>query len=252
MSFYDRFLYFCELKGVKPSRAASDCNINRSNVTNWKNNGYTPRGDVLQRIAEYFNITVDSLLGSNYECADDENPWEIELRDAFDKLDVDSQIQAVNTVKEMANKKAPTLTSKDERNEGFQAYNPTHKIPILGRISAGLPLYAEEHIEGYTYTTLNGGAEYFALKVKGDSMNAARIYDGDTLIVRRQEVVENGQIAVVIVNDDEATVKRFYQTGTTVTLMPQSTNPIHQPQIYDAKATNIRVLGLVVKNEISF
>lgn len=151
---------------------------------------------------------------------------------------------------EDAIKKAPTLS--DERNEGFQAYNPTHKIPILGRISAGLPLYAEEHIEGYTYTTLNGGAEYFALKVKGDSMNAARIYDGDTLIVRRQEVVENGQIAVVIVNDDEATVKRFYQTGTTVTLMPQSTNPIHQPQIYDAKATNIRVLGLVVKNEISF
>lgn len=134
----------------------------------------------------------------------------------------------------------------------FSSYSPTHRIPILGRISAGLPLYAEEHIEGYTYTTLNGGAEYFALKVNGDSMNAARIYEGDTLIVRRQDVVENGQIAVVIVNDDEATVKRFYQTGSTVTLMPQSTNPIHQPQIYDACITNIRIVGLVVKSEISF
>jgi len=134
----------------------------------------------------------------------------------------------------------------------FQSYNPTHRIPILGRISAGLPLYAEEHIEGYTYTEMNGGAEYFALRVKGDSMNAARIYDGDTLIVRRQDVVENGQIAVVIVNDDEATVKRFYQTGNTITLMPQSTNHTHQPQIYDVKNTNIRVMGLVVKNEITF
>lgn len=134
----------------------------------------------------------------------------------------------------------------------FPAYNPTHKIPILGRISAGLPLYAEEHIEGYTYTEMNGGADYFALKVSGDSMNAARIYDGDTLIVRRQEVVENGQIAVVIVNDDEATVKRFYQNGTSITLMPQSTNAVHQPQIYDTTSTNVRIVGLVVKNEITF
>lgn len=104
-------------------------------------------------------------------------------------------------------------------------YSPTHRIPILGRISAGLPLYAEEHIEGYTYTELNGGAEYFALQVSGDSMNAARIQEGDTLIVRRQDVVENGEIAVVIVGDDEATVKRFYKSGSIVTLMPQSTNP---------------------------
>lgn len=133
-----------------------------------------------------------------------------------------------------------------------QPYNPTRKIPILGRISAGLPLYAEEHIEGFTYTELNGGAEYFALRVSGDSMNAARIYDGDTLIVRQQDIVENGQIAVVIVGDDEATVKRFYKDGKQITLMPQSTNHIHQPQIYDSSQTHIRVVGLVVKNEITF
>ena len=131
-------------------------------------------------------------------------------------------------------------------------YAPTHRIPILGRISAGLPLYAEEHIEGYTYTELNGGAEYFALQVSGDSMNAARIQEGDTLIVRRQDVVENGELAVVIVGDDEATVKRFYKSGSIVTLMPQSTNPSHQPQIYDTKQISIRIVGLVVKNEISF
>lgn len=133
-----------------------------------------------------------------------------------------------------------------------QPYNPTRKIPILGRISAGLPLYAEEHIEGFTYTELNGGAEYFALRVSGDSMNAARIYDGDILIVRQQDIVENGQIAVVIVGDDEATVKRFYKDGKQITLMPQSTNHIHQPQIYDSSQTHIRVVGLVVKNEITF
>lgn len=126
-----------------------------------------------------------------------------------------------------------------------------HQIPILGRISAGLPLYAEEHIEGYTLTDLNGGAEYFALRVHGDSMNALRINDGDIIIVRRQDEVEQGEIAVVMVGDDDATVKRFYSSDTTVTLMPQSTNPNHKPQMYDRRKTSIRVLGLVKKVEFS-
>lgn len=125
-----------------------------------------------------------------------------------------------------------------------------HRIPIMGRISAGMPLYAEQNIEGYTLTDLNGGAEYFALRVCGDSMNAARIEDGDVIVVRRQDEVENGELAVVMVGDNDATVKRFYGTGTTVTLMPQSTNPIHQPQIYDVQRTSIKVLGKVVKIEV--
>ena len=80
-------------------------------------------------------------------------------------------------------------------------------------------------------------------------MNAARIEDGDLIIVRRQEEVENGELAVVMVNNEDATVKRFYSVNSTVTLMPQSTNPKHQPQIYDLKKTKIRVLGRVVKVE---
>ncbi len=126
-----------------------------------------------------------------------------------------------------------------------------HRIPILGRISAGLPLYAEQHIEGYTVTDLNGQAEYFALIVHGDSMNALGINDGYRIIVRRQDEVENGEVAVVMVGDEDATVKRFYATGSTVTLMPQSTNPEHQPQIYDTSKTTIRVIGRVVKVEFT-
>lgn len=126
-----------------------------------------------------------------------------------------------------------------------------HRIPILGRISAGLPLYADEHIEGYTLTDLNSGGEYFGLRVQGDSMNALRINEGDIIIVRRQEEVEQGEVAVVLVDEEDATVKRFYSSDTTVTLMPQSTNPEHKPQIYDLRRTTIRVLGKVVKVEFS-
>lgn len=126
-----------------------------------------------------------------------------------------------------------------------------HRIPILGRISAGLPLYAEQHIEGYTVTDLNGQAEYFALIVHGDSMNALGIQDGYRIIVRRQDEVENGEVAVVMVGDEDATVKRFYASGDTVTLVPQSTNPEHRPQIYDTTKTRIRVIGRVVKVEFT-
>lgn len=131
-------------------------------------------------------------------------------------------------------------------------YAPTQRIPILGRISAGLPLYAEEQIEGYTYTDLNHGGEYFALRVHGDSMDAIRIYDGDLLIIRKQDVVEDGEIAVVMVNDDEATVKCWHRRENIVMLEPKSTNPTHQMQIYDAKETPIRVIGKVVQNQIMY
>lgn len=138
------------------------------------------------------------------------------------------------------------LSSIGAEHIDFSKY---HTIPILGRISAGLPIYAEENIEGYTLTDLNGGAEYFALRVTGDSMNAIGINDGYLIVVRRQDEVENGEVAVVLVGDNDATVKRFYATNSIVTLMPQSTNPVHQPQIYDLNRTSVKVLGKVVKVE---
>lgn len=125
------------------------------------------------------------------------------------------------------------------------------RLPILGHIPAGMPLYAEQNIEGYTLTELDDGEEYFALRVEGDSMNAARIQEGDLLIVRCQSEVDDGEIAIVMVGDEDATVKRFYHSNTTVTLMPQSTNPIHKPQVYDLKTTPIKILGKVVQVKFS-
>ena len=149
--------------------------------------------------------------------------------------------------------KPDTTTDEDIEKIGGFPYDPVmHRIPILGYISAGLPLYAEEHIEGYTYTSLNSGNEYFALRVKGDSMTAARIFDNDILIVRKQNVVENGEIAVVMVDGENATVKRFYQKDNLITLSPQSLNPNHLPQVYDMAKTHIKIIGKVVRNQIDF
>ena len=134
-------------------------------------------------------------------------------------------------------------------HNGF-SYNPATRIPILGRIAAGYPLYAEEHIEGYTYIDTPEDGEYFGLVVSGDSMDAARIQDGDLLIVRRQSCVDNGDIAVVLVNGCDATVKRFYKHDNMVTLVPQSSNPRHVPQMYDLDKTELQIQGKVVEVKI--
>lgn len=138
-------------------------------------------------------------------------------------------------------------------SDGVEPYDPImNKIPVLGYIAAGLPLYADEHIEGYTYTELNHGGEYFALRIKGDSMTAANIPDGSLVTVRVQPQVENGEIAAVRVNNENVTVKRFKKDKNIVQLIPQSYNPEHQIQIYDLKKDKIDIVGKVVECKVEF
>ncbi len=128
-----------------------------------------------------------------------------------------------------------------------EPYFPKGRMPVLGRVAAGLPIFAQENIEGYVADDFDDGEEYFALRVHGDSMNAAGIADGDLLVVRKQPMEDNGEIAVVLVNGNDATVKRFHQAGEMVTLSPQSLNPVHQIQIYNTKETAVSILGKVVE-----
>lgn len=124
---------------------------------------------------------------------------------------------------------------------------PGHQIPVLGSVRCGQPMYAEGNIDGYVPFLGNSGETYFALRAVGDSMNAAGINEGDLVIVRQQDSVDPNTIAVVCVNGDEATLKRFRQEGNTVFLMPQSTNPEHQVQVYDITKTPIHIIGRVME-----
>jgi repressor LexA len=126
------------------------------------------------------------------------------------------------------------------------------KLPIVGTISCGNGVVAYDDIEGHEEVPkswLNGG-EYFFLRAKGDSMINARIMDGDLLLIRRQDDVENGEIAAVLI-DDEAVLKRVYKTGDNVIL--QSENPKYQPIIL-AKGDmgNIRIIGKLKKVVLNF
>lgn len=124
---------------------------------------------------------------------------------------------------------------------------PGQQIPVLGSVRCGQPMYAEGNIDGYVPYIGNSGETYFALRAVGDSMNAAGINEGDLVIVRQQDSVDPNTIAVVCVNGDEATLKRFRQEGNTVFLMPQSTNPEHQVQVYDITKTPIHIIGRVME-----
>lgn len=116
------------------------------------------------------------------------------------------------------------------------------RLPLLGKIAAGQPILAEEDCE-YYYPVEDARAD-FCLRVRGDSMIGAGIKDGDIVLIRKQEAVDDGEIAAVLI-EDEATLKRVYITNDAVTLI--SENPKYKPMIYTKRqGKNIRILGKAV------
>ncbi|MDR2543058.1 MAG: transcriptional repressor LexA [Treponema sp.] len=112
-------------------------------------------------------------------------------------------------------------------------------IPLLGSVAAGMPLLAEENFDGNVIlhrSMIKKNKNYFALKVKGDSMSGAGILEGDLAIIEKQNTVRNGEIAVAII-DEAAALKRFYKESTRIKL--QSENPDYPP-IY---SPDVRILG---------
>ena len=118
-------------------------------------------------------------------------------------------------------------------------------LPLVGRVAAGQPILATEHIEARYRLDLAlfNPRPHYLLRVQGMSMRDAGILDGDLVAVRREPEVRNGQI-VVIRLEEEVTVKRYRQTGTMVTLLPQ--NPDFKPIKVDLKAEHLVIEGVVV------
>ena len=128
------------------------------------------------------------------------------------------------------------------------------KVNVLGNVAAGKPIDAVENIVGYEEISAERarGGEFFALRIKGRSMEP-RMFEGDTVIVRRQNSVENGEIAIVRVGEDEATCKKFYRSGDGISLV--SINPEYEPMFYPKEElgnVKIEVLGKVCELRVHF
>ncbi len=122
-------------------------------------------------------------------------------------------------------------------------------IPMMGRIAAGVPISAiQDHTANIMVPPeMLGGGEHFALEVKGDSMIEAGIFEGDTVVIRKGDVANNGDIVVALVDDEEATLKRLRRKGVSIAL--EAANPAYETRIFGPDRVRVqgRLVGLLRK-----
>lgn len=161
------------------------------------------------------------------------------LSDLFN-IDIDTLVNQDLQYAETANETQP-------KNKGV-------KIPVLGEVAAGIPIDAIEDIIGYEEITAEMAkkGEFFGLQIKGNSMEP-KISNGDIVIVKKQSDVENGAIAVVLINGDSTTVKRIKYLENGIMLIPS--NPQFEPMFYDKqqiKNLPIQIIGRVIELRARF
>ena len=143
----------------------------------------------------------------------------------------------------------PVTEFRNENGQAIHVHNVypvnRHKLPLLGEIACGKPVYADEEHESYIEAGSDLEAD-FCLRAKGDSMTGARIYDGDIVFIKEAPVVENGKIAAVVIGD-EATLKRVFYYPDKEQIVLLAENPRYAPLIYKGEELeSVRILGRAV------
>ncbi|MDE7406441.1 MAG: helix-turn-helix domain-containing protein [Clostridiales bacterium] len=193
-------------KKLKQVDVATVIGMSMQALSNYENGLREPDFTTLNKLAEYFGVSVDYLLGRT---------------DA--RHTTNSGIYDI-----------PSLSPIGRR-----------RVPMLGKVACGEPIYADEDRESYVMAGTDINAD-FCLTAQGDSMIGARIMDGDIVFCRQQDMVENGEIAVVLIGD-EATLKRVYYYPENKMLVLRPENPKYKEFVYKNDELNeIRILGKAV------
>lgn len=201
-----------------------------------KGNAMKPLTDKEQRMLDYITHEIKT------------NGYSPTVRDIRSALDIKSTatvhayLERLEEKGYITKKDGKSRTLRLDEENGSETNAPyARQIPVLGKITAGMPILAIENFEGYVDFTegRKGEDTLFALKVEGNSMINAGIFNGDTVIVRQQKNAENGEIVVALV-DDSATVKTFYKEKGHFRLQPE--NPDLEPIIVES----VTILGKVV------
>lgn len=143
-------------------------------------------------------------------------------------------------------KRSRTIEPVDNPDE--EEREELRQIPLLGNVAAGKPLFAEENFERmvlFPSRQLRRSGDYFALSVKGDSMQEAGILDGDTAIFRQRTSADNGDIVVARVNEEAVTLKRFFREKNRIKLKAE--NPVYPP-IYSQNVTILGTLEHIIRS----
>lgn len=200
-------------KGYTQVQLADLLDVSKSSVSMWELKERLPSPEVYERIADLFNVDIDFLYGRT----------SIRKKVHFDEDGTEYHVKGVS-------------------------------IPILGRVAAGIPIEAITDIIDYEEITqeLASTGDFFGLRIKGDSMEP-RIHDGDNVIVRKQSDVDSGEVAIVMVNGQDATCKKVIKEKNGILLQPL--NPNHTPRFYteeDIEKIPVTILGRVMEARSKF
>lgn len=192
-------------KHTTQKQLADFLNVGEPCISLWERGKRSPNVEQLQKMASFFNVTIDYLTGVspvNCDLPAELLPYVVEL--------------------------------------------PRNFVPLVGQVVAGVPVESSEYIESFVAVSYNDYKNYFALRIKGESMTNARINDGDIAIIRKQNTAEDGDIVVALV-DGEQTIKRFKRYGENIFLMPE--NPKFSP-IPITEETDFIILGKIAEIRI--
>ncbi|MDD3052334.1 MAG: XRE family transcriptional regulator [Candidatus Cloacimonetes bacterium] len=208
MTLLERVKELCSENKVSQRTVEKECGLSNGSITKWKTSN--PSSDTVQKVAEFFNVSTDWLNGTS------------EMKDRTTKETI-----------EQWNERLGILPISKQR------------LPLLGEIACGEPIFANEERESYIEAGTNIQAD-FCLKAKGDSMINARIHDGDIIFIRKQEMVANGDIGAVII-DESATLKRVFYYPDDKKLVLQAENPKYEPLVYiGEELDHVHILGKAV------
>lgn len=192
---------------------ADRLNVTRQTVSNYETNKRLPNKEMFEVIADFFNVDMDYLYGMS------------DVKNKYQSLINNSNIDLASI-------------------PGIILPVQMKRIPILGTIACGDPIFAQENYDGYFMIDKNLPEADFILRAKGDSMIEANIFNGDLVFLKKTNDVDNGRIAAVLI-DDEATLKRVNKDGNTVVLQPCNKN--YKPIIiHDNDDKQVLILGEMV------
>ena len=204
--FKDRLIEAMTLRGMRASELSKRTGLSKARISQYVNGKFIPKSDAVLLLAEALEVSELWLMGKT----DDSLPTP----------------PAVPCPENVA---------------------PLHlcRYPVLGEIACGLPILAEEDRDGGYVTAAQTTAD-FCLLAKGDSMIGARIYDGDEVFIRQTDLVNNGEIAAVVV-EGEATLKRVYYYPEEEKLILTAENPAYEPMVFVGRELEqIYILGKAV------
>lgn len=223
--------------GLSQAEFANKIGLTQQSISLYEKEERKPSQDVLEALSDFFNVSIDYLLGKS----ETRSPEHIKLSD--------EDISFMKGIKKLDEHEKKIIRNTMDYLMGVNTVYPpsnTFMCPVYGQISAGQPNWAEECLEGYLPIDPNlmgiiNPEECFFLRINGESMNKL-IRNGAYALIRKQDTVENGEVAAVLVNGFDATLKKFTQQGNLIILEPCSDDSSYKTQVYNEETT-IRILG---------